>query len=170
MPNIQSGKVVKANTGVIYGNFTDASTLFDFTSSKTFVTVVFDIIGVGDTTVDLDVQELCVGYFSGSSLKYTDAVNKSSLVDLSNVSGYTSSSLSGKTTVVVDKTGIFGDVNGDGIIDIQDVTEIQKYLANLTTLSSSQLANADIDGDGEISIKDATEIQKYLAGFDGSLI
>lgn len=64
---------------------------------------------------------------------------------------------------------IIGDVNGDGKISILDATEIQKYLAELSTLNDEQLAVADTNGDGKISILDATEIQKYLAELIPSL-
>lgn len=62
-----------------------------------------------------------------------------------------------------------GDVNGDGKISILDATEIQKYLAELSSLNDNQLAVADVNCDGKISILDATEIQKYLAELIPSL-
>lgn len=58
---------------------------------------------------------------------------------------------------------ILGDANGDGIVNINDVTEIQKYLAELTTIPSKLLPNANVKGHGDISIQDATLIQKFLA-------
>lgn len=62
-----------------------------------------------------------------------------------------------------------GDVNGDGKISILDATEIQKYIAQLSSLKDEQLAVADVNGDGKISIIDATEIQKYIAQLIPSL-
>ncbi|MGN0449383.1 MAG: lamin tail domain-containing protein [Ruminococcus sp.] len=58
---------------------------------------------------------------------------------------------------------IKGDVNGDGVVNVADATEIQKYLAELVELSESQKNSADVNGDGVISIFDATEIQMIAA-------
>ena len=57
-----------------------------------------------------------------------------------------------------------GDVNLDGKVNIKDATAIQKHLAELSKLSSEQLAYADVDYSGKINIKDATFIQKMIAG------
>ena len=58
---------------------------------------------------------------------------------------------------------LIGDVNNDGDVTIDDVTLIQKYIANISELDSEQLKTADVTGDGDISIDDVTTIQKYLA-------
>ena len=62
-----------------------------------------------------------------------------------------------------------GDVNSDSKVNVKDATEIQKYLANLTTLDSSSLLAADADRNSKINIKDATLIQKYSAKLVDSL-
>ncbi len=62
---------------------------------------------------------------------------------------------------------IFGDVNGDGKITIDDVTLIQKASIGLVELTDIQIIAADVSGDGRISIVDATMIQKYLAAAGG---
>ena len=62
-----------------------------------------------------------------------------------------------------------GDVNGDGIVTIDDATAIQKYLAKLITLDDAALKAADANGDGIVTIDDATAIQKYLAHFIDNL-
>ena len=62
------------------------------------------------------------------------------------------------------KTGDFliGDVNLDGKVNINDATEIQKYLAGITTLSGRAQRAADFHRDDHIVIDDATAIQRYL--------
>lgn len=79
--------------------------------------------------------------------------------------------LEGKTSLydmtdVLDKSQstAFGDVDGNGITDIQDVTMVQKYLANLEELSEDALKTSDVDGNSVVDIKDVTAIQKYIAG------
>ena len=61
--------------------------------------------------------------------------------------------------------GKVGDADGNYEISIADATEIQKHLADLTTLEGVNLRAADIGNKGEPNISDATMIQYYLAGF-----
>lgn len=61
-------------------------------------------------------------------------------------------------------TPTLGDVNGDGKISIDDVTDIQKYIANMIDFTEEQVTLADVDKNGKVSIDDATLIQKHLAG------
>ena len=56
-----------------------------------------------------------------------------------------------------------GDVNGDGNVNINDVTMIQKALAEYITLDEFQKKAADFDGDGRVTVSDATALQKKLA-------
>lgn len=57
-----------------------------------------------------------------------------------------------------------GDVNGDGNISIDDVTDIQKYMAEMLDFTYEQIQLADTDRNGEVTIDDVTLIQKHLAG------
>ncbi len=64
------------------------------------------------------------------------------------------------TTVV---TGLgLGDINSDGAFNIDDVTLIQKYLAEITILTDEQISYCDFDRNGEVSIDDATALQKCI--------
>ena len=56
-----------------------------------------------------------------------------------------------------------GDVNGDGTVDVSDVTVIQLYIAELLGESTFIQEAADVNGDGIIAIDDATHLQWYLA-------
>ena len=60
---------------------------------------------------------------------------------------------------------ILGDANGDGIVNINDVTAIQQHLAELEQLNSDQIKAADVNGEG-LDISDATAIQMYLAEYE----
>lgn len=61
-------------------------------------------------------------------------------------------------------TFIYGDVDRDNFISFIDSNKIQRYLANIDTLSSIQKEAADVDGDTFITSIDAVLIQQYLAG------
>ncbi|MBQ8000761.1 MAG: dockerin type I repeat-containing protein [Ruminococcus sp.] len=63
-------------------------------------------------------------------------------------------------------SGILGDVNEDGEVNIKDATAIQKYIAQLEALSDTALTLADTDSDTDVNIKDATAIQKHIAGIN----
>lgn len=56
-----------------------------------------------------------------------------------------------------------GDLNGDDKVTISDATILQKFKADIVSLSDEQMDCADVDIDGNVSIKDATEIQKLIA-------
>ena len=60
---------------------------------------------------------------------------------------------------------ILGDANGDGSVNINDVTAIQRHAAELEPLEGICFHAADVDGDGDVSVDDATELQRFLAEY-----
>ena len=61
---------------------------------------------------------------------------------------------------------ILGDANGDGVVNIRDITAIQRHIAEYQTLTDLNLLAADVDGNGTVDISDATWIQRCLAEMD----
>lgn len=59
---------------------------------------------------------------------------------------------------------IYGDLNGDGIINLKDLLFMQKYLLGKQDLSGAYKKAADINKDGNVTIKDLLFVQKYLLG------
>ncbi len=57
---------------------------------------------------------------------------------------------------------VFGDINGDGQIDIRDVTMIQKSIVNLVNLEEEQKISSDFNDDTYVNINDITAIQKHI--------
>lgn len=57
---------------------------------------------------------------------------------------------------------VFGDVNGDGEVDIKDSALIKRHLAGWEV--DMNMAAADLDGDGNITIKDSALIKRKLVG------
>ncbi|MBE6824445.1 MAG: hypothetical protein E7513_03760 [Ruminococcaceae bacterium] len=57
-----------------------------------------------------------------------------------------------------------GDADGSGVVDIEDVTCIQKHVAEVEEIPADRFADADTDKDGEITVVDAVRLQKALAG------
>ena len=65
--------------------------------------------------------------------------------------------------VVPDDDFMLGDVNGDGEISVEDVTQIQLHIAKLVELDDKQLKCADTDRDGIVSVPDVTQLQLFIA-------
>ena len=61
------------------------------------------------------------------------------------------------------KTAVTGDMNFNGSLDIEDVTLLQRALAEFSELTPAQAAIADADGDGVVKINDCTAMQRMLA-------
>lgn len=63
-------------------------------------------------------------------------------------------------------TGIYkyGDANGDGTVDQQDLTELWDGLANGDVSADQENGCPDVNGDGVVNLKDVTLLQRYLDG------
>lgn len=61
------------------------------------------------------------------------------------------------------QSNLKGDVDGDGVLTILDVTQVQMYCAKLTKFSAKQTSLADYDKDGIIDVMDATLMQMVIA-------
>lgn len=164
-PNIPGSVINTSNSGEILGDFSSLS-LYDFTSEKTFVTVTFDVIGKGETNIDLNFEILGVAYLDDDMqpiIAYP--VDNSVLNDISGYAGFEKHSLTGQ--ILLSDPGeldiLYGDVDGNGIVNISDATLIQKYIVRLESLTDEQLAKADVDHNGIVNISDASVIQKYVA-------
>jgi len=61
-------------------------------------------------------------------------------------------------------TGILGDANLDGVVNINDVILIRNYIVGKQTLMPQGVILADFDQDGDIDVMDVSKIQLMLAG------
>lgn len=56
---------------------------------------------------------------------------------------------------------LYGDLNGDGEIDIRDVSQLVLYCNGYITLSPDTLAVADVSGDGKVTVEDIELLVQY---------
>ena len=65
---------------------------------------------------------------------------------------------------------MYGDANGDALIDMKDVVLLRKYIANYDydTMTSDIIVDvgADANGDSTIDMKDVVLLRKYIANYD----
>ena len=66
---------------------------------------------------------------------------------------------------------LFGDVNGDGLINLSDVTKLQQHIEGWesSTLTGAYLLAADVNHDGAVTEADTTLIMQYIANHNVSL-
>lgn len=167
MPNVDGAVINNKTSGTLKGNF---STVDPVTfSNNDFVKVVFNVVGTGETNVNLNVEYLSLGYISGGKLINKYIVDKGVKKNITGETGFSKAAITGKTTVTLPSSVIYGDVTGDGLVSVDDVTLVQKYIAVLVTFSDAQFEAGDCDHDGSVTIYDATLIQKYLANMVSSL-
>lgn len=69
----------------------------------------------------------------------------------------------GFSYVLIDGPKI-GDINGDGMVDILDSTEIQKYAAEKIEITDEQFELGDVNKDSFVDVMDALLVQKYVVG------
>lgn len=109
----------------------------------------------GDYTVEVSVQ-------SSDNTTITQKLTYESTGTVTTTSTTTSTTPTTPTTSTV-PTGLLGDVDNSGIVDVADATLIQKYV-NHKPVNNFLVERADYDKTGRIDIRDVTAIQKSLLG------
>ncbi len=97
-----------------------------------------------------------------ASIKITDnggAEIKSGIVKTGQTITITNSGITSSFKIV-----LYGDINGDGLINIVDLLAIQKHLVGAKMLKDENLKAADLNKDGALDIRDLLLEQKNLLG------
>ena len=67
-------------------------------------------------------------------------------------------------------TGLKGDVDLDGDVDMDDLTYLAEHIAKIITITNAQsLENAEVTGDGNVTMDDLTKLAEYIAKIIPSL-
>ncbi len=68
------------------------------------------------------------------------------------------------TLSAITNTGILGDVNDDGNVNMKDILLIRKAVAGIVNLDEINQTNADMNSDDNINMKDILLLRKSVAG------
>lgn len=64
---------------------------------------------------------------------------------------------------IIEKPYVYGDVDSNKIVDMNDVILIQKHIAKMVTFNGEAFICADVDGNNIIDLNDALYVQKHIA-------
>lgn len=65
---------------------------------------------------------------------------------------------------VIDDGIMYGDVNGDKEVNVQDAIMILRHVVGLVSLTDACKQAADVTGSGDIAVQDAIKILRYVVG------
>ena len=100
-------------------------------------------------------------YKSGVRFGYYDAFDEF----VSN-NGLTRFSIVQQGSIIV-RNVLYGDVNGDGVVNSFDVTRLLEYFSGYDRSDNNfNMANADVNGDGVLNTFDVTRLLEYFSGYD----
>ena len=65
---------------------------------------------------------------------------------------------------VIDDGILYGDANGDGIIDVRDAVTILRFIVGLLKENELNLQAAEVTGDNIVDVRDAIKILRHIVG------
>ena len=163
-----SCRVIAKVDGVEYG----VNVIVDFKSTDDIPTTV--IRGIGSTATINTTGMSGEIKFSTSDSSVAAVDKNGKITAVGEGMAVITAEFSGGTSVMyvkVVKSGIIGDANDDGKVEIADATLILQYLTNKDEyqLTEAGLYNADVDGIPGVTASDALAIQQLDAGIIHSL-
>ncbi|MGN0450055.1 MAG: leucine-rich repeat protein [Ruminococcus sp.] len=167
IPRTIQGYKVKS---IDYFAFEDCTALKSVTISNG-ITDIYDYAFVNcnnlkSVTIPSSVTEIGLYAFGFRKSKYTNDYIKIDGFTIKGVKGSVAEEYANEVgfEFVAVEEDIFGDVDGNGVLSVADATLIQKYSAELTVFTDSQIKVADVNGDGTVNVLDATAVQQMLVG------
>lgn len=65
---------------------------------------------------------------------------------------------------------IYGDIDGNGLVDVTDLTQLSLYLIGDVAFTALAEVAADVDADGKVSLTDLASFKQYLSKIDGVVL
>lgn len=151
---------ISSNISVINGQvFQNCTSLTEFTVPNS-VGTISDFSFAGCTSLEKVVIPKTVKNISAKAFLNCD---KLTIYGYTNSYAQTYAEENEINFVALDKKTLYGDVNLDGKIDVNDVTLLQRYIAGESVLTDDAVKAADFNKDRIIDIIDATAIQTFIA-------
>lgn len=122
------------------------------------VTIPKSVTSIGDRLFFLLNSDITIYGYEGSYAQ-------------SYVNSYTDSNKL-KFVAIDGKKVLKGDANGDGVVNVSDVTHMQFHISNyknddgtpmIDENDKAVLGALDLNGDGQLTVSDVTELQMYIA-------
>lgn len=135
-----TARVASAGSTIYYGK-----TLYDETSAKTVIT---DANGKAKITFDKGGVYYLWAY-GELGVEYENEIVSSP--------GYCKVVVEGGSAPEI----LYGDVNGDGKVNVIDAGLLVQHCRKLTTLTDDQLKACDVNGDGKVNVIDAGLLVQY---------
>lgn len=151
---------ISSNISVINGQvFKDCTSLTEFTVPES-VGTISDFSFAGCTSLEKVVIPKTVKNISAKAFLNCD---KLTIYGYTNSYAQTYAEENEINFVALDKKTLYGDVNLDGKIDVNDVTLLQRYIAGESVLTDDAVKAADFNKDRIIDVLDVTAIQTFIA-------
>ena len=151
---------ISSNISVINGQvFMNCTSLTEFTVPES-VGTISDFSFAGCTSLEKVVIPKTVKNISAKAFLNCD---KLTIYGYTNSYAQTYAEENGINFVALDKKTLYGDVNLDGKIDVNDVTLLQRYIAGESVLTDDAVKAADFNKDRIIDVLDVTAIQTFIA-------
>lgn len=65
---------------------------------------------------------------------------------------------------VIDDGVFYGDVNGDGVVDVTDAIDILRHITGLNVIEEEYIKNADVTKSNNVEVLDAIAVLRYIVG------
>lgn len=151
---------ISSNISEIKGQtFQNCTSLTEFTVPNS-VGTISDFSFAGCSSLEKVVIPKTVKNISAKAFLNCDNLT---IYGYSNSYAETYAEENGINFVALDKKTLYGDVNLDGKIDVNDVTLLQRYIAGESVLTDDAVKAADFNKDRTIDVIDATAIQTFIA-------
>lgn len=151
---------ISSNISVINGQvFQNCTSLTEFTVPNS-VGTISDFSFAGCTSLEKVVIPKTVKNISDKAFLNCD---KLTIFGYTNSYAQTYAEKNGINFVALDEKTLYGDVNLDGKIDVNDVTLLQRYIAGESVLTDDAVKVADFNKDRIIDVIDVTAIQTFIA-------
>ena len=118
-----------------------------------------------DSDKSTDTKKTTDSDKSTDTKKTTDSDKSTDTKKTTDIDKSTDSDKSTDTSKPQSSTGMYGDIDGNKVIDSADALYILRFSVQLGELDKTQQKAADVDSDGTITSGDALDVLRYSLGF-----